>query len=359
MALSDLEVGPGKAGAGKIIDAKGPQKRLPVGISPWKLARVSTEDAARAAARARENSSILQPSRPLPLDLPLGDADTDSSYRSSLSSSGEIHIAAAGSRRNSGRKKHHHRFGKEMWSLTRSKRDRIIPLTVNDAFAPPHGGDMHPLDSEPRSPYRNPSSSSMFTGDPRLASFPPASSYPPQIKFPRYPGDVRSSFPVKSTFNSSSDVHLTSSDVKPGMGHAEIISKLATQVSTSSENILRLSATSDGYEASCGESGDDGSDAAGLSQSWSKQSWNKLGFHPPDVPSTTFSMAPIWGTDIREEKVKPWQATFSAPSKAVVVDTKSSPGGTHPPPSSCMQPRCSDMLSNTFIYSAPGAMIGV
>jgi hypothetical protein len=145
---------------------------------------------------------------------------------------------------------------------------------------------------------------------------------------------------VKSTFKSSSDL----SDAKPAMGHAEIISKLATQVSTSSENILRLSATSDGYEASCGESGDDGSDAAGLSQSWSKQSWNKLGFHPSDAPSTTFSMAPIWGTDIREEKVKPWQATFGATSKAVVADTKDSPGGMHPPPSSCMQPRSSDAM---------------
>lgn len=332
MALSDLEVGPGKAGAGKIIDAKAPQKRLPVGISPWKLARVSTEDAARAAARAREKSSILQLSRPAPLVLPMGRGDTDSSHRSSLSSSGEIHTATAGSRRTSGRRKHHHRFGKEMWSLTRSKRDRIIPLPGDDAFAPAHGGDMHPLNLEPRSPYRNPSSS-MFTGDPRLASYPPTSSYPPQLMFPRYPGDVRSSFPVNPTFKSSSDVHSTSSDVKPSMGHAEIISKLATQVSTSSENILRFSATSDGYEASCGESGDDGSDAVGLSQSWSKQSWSKLGFNPSHFPSTTSSVAPIWGTDVREEKVKPWQATFGAPLKAAVVDTKGSPGGMHRSPS--------------------------
>jgi len=85
---------------------------------------------------------------------------------------------------------------------------------------------------------------------------------------------------------------------------------------------LRASVNSDGYEASWG-SGDDTSDAAGLSQSWNKASWSKLSLKNPQGLVTPAVQVPVFGTDYKEENVKPW-VTFTAGT--VKQDAKDSPG---------------------------------
>lgn len=305
MALSDLEVGVGKAGGGKITDFKS-QKPAPVGLNPWKLARVRTEDAASAAARARQNSSILLPHRPA-LELALSTDSDCSSFQTSLSSSGEIRAAP------SSRRKKYRRPGlrRELWSLSKNKRDRITPLSDGEMFVPREG--LHPLSQEPRSPYRSRSSS--FSGDPR-ASYPPEVSYPqrsfpPQVLFPRYPGDERSFYPVSSGAPSQAD--------SPNMDHMQ---QLIIRESVNSVDASRASTNSDGYEASCG-SGDDTSEAgAGHSQSWNKASWSKFSMSNAAY-STPAAQIPVWGTDYKEENVKPW-VTFTAGNPK--QDVKESPG---------------------------------
>lgn len=259
MALSDLEVGVGKAGRGKILDAKAQQRPTAIGLNPWKLARVTTEDAARAAARARAKSSILLPNRP-GTELQAANFDTDSGLHSSSGSE----IRLAGSRR-SRRKRNLPSLPKDMWSKT--KRDRISPLGEDSDAIPPNPDSssegLPPLRQEPPSPYRsNPNDS--YSGDPR-ASFPP----------PRFPGQVR---PEDSV----------------------------VQVSVNSADVMRISANSDGYEASCGESGDDTS----LSESWNQSSWKKLSLNPASS---------------KAENVKPWVAAF--PPSIFNPDSKGSPGG--------------------------------
>ncbi|KAG0613591.1 hypothetical protein M758_6G113900 [Ceratodon purpureus] len=314
MALSDLEVGYGKAGGGKIIDGK-LQKPAPVGLNPWKLARVRTEDAASAAARARQKSSILLPTRP-GLELTLS-TDSESSFQSSLSSSGEIK-AAPGARRTRRKFQRPQALRREMWSLTRNKRDRIIPLSEEDMFAP---RGMYPLEGEPRSPYR---SSSSFSGDPRdsyppQAPFPPQVSYPPQVLFPRFPGDdLRASHPVSSGPASQ----VMNPQVLGGGSQPARPGDSVVFTSVNSANVLRASAGSDGYEASVG-SGDDVSEA-GLSQSWNKASWNKFSMINPAY-ATPAVQVPVWGTDYKEENHKPW-VTFTAGTN-LKPDVKDSPGG--------------------------------
>ena len=293
-------MGVGRAGGGKLVDAKS-RKAAPVGLNPWKLARVRSEDAASAAARARQKSSILRPTRP-GLELAIS-TDSESNFQSSLSSSGEIK-AAPGSRKS--RRKFHrpHGLRRDMWSLTRSKRDRITPLSDEDMFAP---RGMYPLEGEPRSPYR---SGSSFFGDPG-ASFPPQPplppqvSFPPNVLFPRFPGDdVRASYDVRSGPASLAP----SPQVQEGGAQAG--------------NVGRASAGSDGYEASVG-SGDDVSEA-GLSQSWNKASWRKLAMNSPAY-ATPAMQVPIWGTDYKEENHKPW-VSFTA-GTTLKPDAKDSPGG--------------------------------
>lgn len=264
MALSDLEVGVGRAGGGKLIDSRSQQRPTAVGLNPFKLARVTTEDAARAAARARAKSSILLPNRP-GTELQAANPDSDSSI---LSSSGS-EIRLAGSRRLH-RKRTIPGLSREMWS--KSKQDRVSPLG-DDSDALELNPDsslegLPPLPLEPRSPYR-PSSRDAFSGDPR-------DSFPPPSPFSRFTGPVRPEGP-------------------------------AAPLPANTAEAMRISVNSDGYEASYGESGDDSSDAVGLSESWSQTSWNKLSQNPA-------------AEGLKEENIKPWVATFNQ-------DVKGSPAG--------------------------------
>jgi len=283
MALSDLEVGAGKAGAGRIIDSAKSKQKPAVGLNPWKLARVTTEDAARAAARARAKSSILHPHRPgstETLAVAGASVDTDSSSNLQSSSAGEIRLASR-----SGRSRKPPGLPREIWS--RNKQDRISPLGTAEDSDPAAmtslnsslEGSLPALPLEPRSSYLNRSPNDAYTGDPR-ASYPaPQGPYPPHILFPRFPGDPGRS-EVPSAVNSSADG-------------------------------VRISVNSDGYEASCGESGDDTSDAVGLSQSWNQPTWSNFA-KPPDR--------------YKEEDVKPWVASFPA-AGSPVPSVVGSPGG--------------------------------
>lgn len=293
MALSDLEVGAGKAGAGK-HDLKSQQKHAPVGLNPWKLARISTEDAARAAARSRQNSSIFQPRTQT--RAPSVGTESDSSCRSSLSTSGEIRVAGRRSR-----KKYLHGSGKDRWSLMRSKRDRIIPLSAVDSFAPrgvyEDSKGLPPLPPEAYSSYR---ASPMNSGDRRVLQ-PAQFRYPPQFLFPKPPMDIKDYFSVSSKYGSeeaSPDVLLPSPELQRHHNFVPTAasSELQSARLSGTSDMLRLSAMSDGYEASCGESGDETSDAGRLSQSWSKLSFNSS-FIPP---------ASCREMESREEIVKPW-----------------------------------------------------
>ncbi|KAG0585965.1 hypothetical protein KC19_2G052700 [Ceratodon purpureus] len=264
MALSDLEVGVGKTGGGKIIDAKSQQRPSGVGLNPFKLARVTTEDATRAAARARAKSSILLPNRP---GTAVQDANVHSDSGFQSSSGSEIRLA--GSRR-SHKKRNVPGLPSDMFSKT--KQDRVSPLGSEDADTPNLDSSIEGLPQlplEPRSPYRPSPGNDPYSGDPRA-------SFPPPAPAPRFPGQVR---PEDSV----------------------------TQLSSSAE-VMRISVNSDGYEASCGESGDETSEAVGLSESWTQDSWKKVTGNPVSV-------------GIKEENNKPWVASFN------VQNVQGSPGG--------------------------------
>lgn len=278
MALSDLEVGAGKAGAGKIIDsAKSRQKPGVPGLNPWKLARVTTEDATRAAARARAKSSILHPNRPGGTE-PVASAgvtlDTDSNGSLHSSSAGEIRLASR-----SGRFRKPAQLPRPTWS--HPKKYQVSPEVSSDtpgtlSLRSSVDSGLPALPLEPRSPYRSSRGpNDAFSGDPR-ASFPvPQGPYPAHILFPRFPGD-------------------------PGglLGHG--------QVDSSVEGAVRRSVTSDGYEASCGESGDETSEAVGLSPAWNQPTWSKDPY--------------------KEEDVKPWVAAFPGTGSSK-PDVVGSPAG--------------------------------
>ena len=244
MALSDLEVG--KAGGGKIIDAKSRQRPAAVGLNPWKLAHVRPQDAAGAAARARAKSSILLPTRPGTERL-AANVDADSGFQSSSGS--EIRLAVS---RRGRRNRNPPGLPSETWSKT--KQDRIGALSEDsEAIAPNPDSSLEslpPLPQEPRSPYRS---------------------------SPSFPGQARPE------------------------GSITLLS------SANSADVVRISVNSDGYEASCGESGDDTSDAVGLSESWDPAAWKKFSQNPAT-------------SAIKDENVKPWIATFNQ-------EVTASPGG--------------------------------
>ncbi|KAH8961280.1 hypothetical protein BDL97_05G042400 [Sphagnum fallax] len=315
LALSDMEIGGGRGVSKGGVKAQ--QKHIPIGVNPWKLARMSTEDAAKAAARARENSSIIHSAGHKRGPT----AVTDTENVSCQSLDGEIGVTGS---QQSQRKPYF--AGKDDCSTMTDLQDRSIPLTDIDSLAQ---GVEHqeqtlvigsskeaiiPLPLEACSTYRG--SPSTFScnlktslpypgtgtcGDLR-ASY-PESSYPGSS----YPGSSCSGSQMASpdVFLGSSDVRVSNPVFVPCGSWNR--GDLASQTSTTSD-MLRLSANSDGYEASGGESGDDYSDVGlRLIQSWSKLSFNHGLFNPVGKP-------PAW-MGCREENVKPW-ANLNTDSKS-------------------------------------------
>jgi len=310
LALSDMEIGGGR-GVSK-GDVKAQQKHIPIGVNPWKLARMSTEDAARAAARARENSSIIHSAGHKRGPT----AVTDTENVSCQSLDGEVGVTGS---QQSQRKPYF--AGKDDCSTKTDSQDRSIPLADIDSLAK---GVAHqeqtsvigsskeailPLPLEACSTYRG--TPSTFSGNLKtgtgtcgdLRGSYPESSYPGSS----YPGSSCS-----GSQTASPDVFLASSDIR--VSNPVFVpcgswnrGDLASQTSTTSD-MLRLSANSDGYEASGGESGDDYSDVGlRLIQSWSKLSFNPGLFNPVGKP-------PAW-MGCREENVKPW-ANLNTDSKS-------------------------------------------
>jgi hypothetical protein len=105
LVLSDLEIGVRRESKGHV---KYQQTRVPVGINPWRLAHISTEDAARAAVNARQNSHIIWPAGP----QPSLNTDTEGS---SQSTSGEIKVIG------SKRRNHYHLPPEKNWELNSTK----------------------------------------------------------------------------------------------------------------------------------------------------------------------------------------------------------------------------------------------
>lgn len=217
------------------------QKKVPVGINPWKLARINAEEATRAAARAREASSIIRPSRCARGPSQVTETE-ESSLESSCSVSGEITVA----RSKRGRRKHDiaHLSGKERWLLMKERRDKNISL--NGIGPHVHGGPqtiMVPLPIEARNAFR--CSPSRFSGE--LKASYPGSSYPGSS----YPG----------TRMASPDMFQESPD--PRVPPQVLLESSPIAVKEVNNVVSLPRCGSDGYEASAGESGDEKTERPG------------------------------------------------------------------------------------------------
>jgi len=172
----DLESNSGttrRATTKAVIGAAAPQphKKISVGIKPWKLARMNPEEATKAAAQARENSTSTMVYSKGSFQVT---ETEDSSLESSRNVSGEITIA--GNRRFT-RKKPDLAYltGKERWLLMKDRRGKnVVPnnrtgiLGIPESVVLPHPNGFR-------------CSPSRFSGG--LGSC-PGSSYPGQPSFP-------------------------------------------------------------------------------------------------------------------------------------------------------------------------------
>ncbi|KAG0593262.1 hypothetical protein KC19_1G316900 [Ceratodon purpureus] len=239
-----------------------PQKKVSVGINPWKLARLNAEEAAKVAAQARETSTnIIRPiARDSKGSSQVTETEADSSLESSRNVSGEITIA--GNKWNHHRRKHHdlpYLTGKERWLLMKDRRGKSN-ITLNNTTTRPgillaaNGSPQSmvlPLPMEVRNGFR--CSPSRFSGEMR-ASY-PGSSYPGSS----YPGSQLAS--PEMTFQGSPELQTI---VPPSPATLIIEQPAAVPVVkevptvTGKINILfQRSYSTDGYEASAGESGDE------------------------------------------------------------------------------------------------------
>lgn len=238
----DLEASGGKPTSKGGGAAHHSHKKHSVGINPWKLARISTEEATKAAAQAREASSIIRPIKYLKGSSQVTETE-ESSLESSRSVSGEITIA--GNKRH--RRKHDLAYltGKERWLLMKERRDKSVALNRNGILTgmyPTNGSPQSivlPLPLEARHAYR--CSPSRFSGELR-SSF-PGSSYPGSS----YPGSQLA----------SPDIFQESPDMRSTPPKVVIIDTSPVIVKDSGKVTLLHRSGSDGYEASAGESGDE------------------------------------------------------------------------------------------------------
>lgn len=250
----DLESNPGTArrattkAVGAAATTPQPQKKISVGINPWKLARMNPEEATNAAAQAREASTILRPMMYSKGSSQFTETE-DSSLESSRNVSGEITIV--GNRRFT-RKKHDLAYltGKERWLLMKDRRGKsVITHSNRPGILSANGipeSVVLPLPSEARNGFRL--SPSRFSGG--LGSCPgssyPGSSYPgSQVASPdifQESPDLRTIVIPKSSLIVERPVVADVAQVSPG----KLISK-----------VLLQRPEKDGYEASAGESGDE------------------------------------------------------------------------------------------------------
>ena len=120
----DLESSGTKRTANYAVGAapRQPHKKISVGINPWKLARMNPEEATKAAAQARETSTIIRPiSHSKSSSQVLTETEDSSLYISSRDVSGEISIAPGSIQFNRA-----YLTGKERWLLMKDRRGKNI-----------------------------------------------------------------------------------------------------------------------------------------------------------------------------------------------------------------------------------------
>jgi hypothetical protein len=243
----DLEASGGKPvkqGAGTVQE----QKKIPVGINPWKLARISTDEALRAAARARESSSIVWPTRDAPGSLHVTETE-ESGVDSSHSASGEITVVGG----RQVRRKHDVSYpsGKERWLMLEERRDKnMIPSRT---AGPPFG---HRISQKPRSPLAVRHKQMLFKCSPS-----------------RFSGEFRPYSGGTYAGSSYSGSHMASPDVFPDSPDLQSLPQVLLAKSLAPNcglgKVLLERSRSDGYEASMGDSGDEnGEQCQQPSQEW-------------------------------------------------------------------------------------------
>jgi hypothetical protein len=243
----DLEASggkPAKQGAGTVEE----QKKIPVGINPWKLARISTDEALRAAARARESSSIVWPTRDAPGSLHVTETE-ESGVDSSHSASGEITVVGG----RQVRRKHDVSYpsGKERWLMLEEHRDKnMIPSRT---AGPPFG---HRISQKPRSPLAVRHKQMLFKCSPS-----------------RFSGEFRPYSGGTYAGSSYSGSHMASPDVFPDSPDLQSLPQVLLAKSLAPNcglgKVLLERSRSDGYEASMGDSGDEnGEQCQQRSQEW-------------------------------------------------------------------------------------------
>jgi len=243
----DLEASggkPAKQGAGTVEE----QKKIPVGINPWKLARISTDEALRAAARARESSSIVWPTRDAPGSLHVTETE-ESGVDSSHSASGEITVVGG----RQVRRKHDVSYpsGKERWLMLEERRDKN--MISSRTAGPPFG---HRISQKPRSPLAVRHKQMLFKCSPS-----------------RFSGEFRPYSGGTYAGSSYSGSHMASPDVFPDSPDLQSLPQVLLAKSLAPNcglgKVLLERSRSDGYEASMGDSGDEnGEQCQQPSQEW-------------------------------------------------------------------------------------------
>lgn len=293
-----------------------PHKKVSVGINPWKLARLNAEEAAKVAAQAREASTnIIRPiTRDSKGSSQVTETEADSSLESSRNVSGEITIA--GNRWNHHRRKHHdlaHLTGKERWLLMKDRRGKSN-ITLNSATSRPgillaaNGSPQSmvlPLPMEARNGFR--CSPSRFSGEMR-ASY-PGSSYPGSS----YPGSQLAS--PEMTFQGSPELQTIvtpspSTLIIERPAAAPLVKEVPT-VNGKMNILLQRSYSTDGYEASAGESGDENTtrqlNLQGLVQTLNKNNLDTSVVTPNEKVA-------VWEDGSQENTVKPRTSSGSRSS---------------------------------------------
>ena len=278
-----------------------------MGINPWKLARLNAEEAAKIAAQAREASANIV--RPITRDSKgssqVTETEADSSLESSRNVSGEITIA--GNRWNHHRRKHHdlaYLTGKERWLLMKDRRGKSN-ITLNSTARPVAASGspqsmVLPLPLEARNGFR--CSPSRFSGEMR-GSY-PGSSYPGSS----YPGSQLAS--PEMIFQGSPELQT----IVPPSPSTDIIEKPAAAPvekevpSVNGNTLLQRSDSTDGYEASAGESGDENITGR-LNLQALVQTLNKSNLNTSVV--TPNEKVAVWEDGSQENIVKPRKSSGS------------------------------------------------
>lgn len=239
-----------QARSGEIEAARGTpaevnlKRKVPVKISPWALAQLNTEVAVRAAAEARKNSSVL---RPVARTYAEVIAETESSCESSTCEVSDEILHPSSSARE----------GREVMFSNTSSRNQ-------NTSARPWSGGSGPLDKVGYGTTDELSGSQYVTGE-------SAALTPLQV-------EARSAFCRSGILmsGSSTESSWASPDVRLSCESQLSMQDLPNRAIAGERPWLQRS-TSDGYEASGGDSADDSDHR--------QQTWNKRKLHADAVES--------------------------------------------------------------------------